>query len=128
MSALSFPSFAQIQPSVQDQPSVTPKIRSIEGTVLNKAGAPVAGAVVAAGVSCVAPLVRMTLNKGLGVSDAMLGVGEDYLALKFGTEATGLSMGQVTEIARDAIEEISGQAMSSLPSAASARHLLTDRK
>jgi Carboxypeptidase regulatory-like domain len=46
MSALSFPSFAQIQPSVQDQPSVTPKIRSIEGTVLNKAGAPVTGAVV----------------------------------------------------------------------------------
>lgn len=39
-------SFAQIQPSVQDQPSVTPRIRSIEGTVLNKAGAPVAGAVV----------------------------------------------------------------------------------
>jgi len=90
--------------------------------------APVAGAVVAAGVSCVAPLVRMTLNKGLGVSDAMLGIGEDYLALKFGTEATGLSMGQVTEIARDAIEEISGHAMSSLPSAASARHLLADRK
>jgi Carboxypeptidase regulatory-like domain len=44
--ALWFPSFAQIQPSVQDQPSVSPKIRSIEGTVLDKAGAPVAGAVV----------------------------------------------------------------------------------
>jgi hypothetical protein len=46
MSALSFPSFAQIQPSVQDQPSVTPKTRSIEGIMLDKAGAPVAGAVV----------------------------------------------------------------------------------
>jgi carboxypeptidase family protein len=43
---LSFPSFAQIQPSVQDQPSVTPRLRSIEGTVLNKAGTPVAGAAV----------------------------------------------------------------------------------
>lgn len=90
--------------------------------------APVAGAVVAAGVSCVAPLVRMTLNKGLGISDAMLGVGEDYLALKFGTEATGMSMGQVTEIARDAIEDLSGHAMPSLPSTETARNLLAGRK
>jgi Carboxypeptidase regulatory-like domain len=43
---LSFCLFAQIQPSVQDQPSLTPRLRSIEGTVLNKAGAPVAGAAV----------------------------------------------------------------------------------
>ncbi len=35
-----------IQPSVQGQTSVTPRIRSIEGTVLDKAGAPVPGAVV----------------------------------------------------------------------------------
>jgi hypothetical protein len=44
--ALGFPLFAQIQPSVQDQPSVTPRLRSIEGTVLNKSGTPVPGAVV----------------------------------------------------------------------------------
>jgi carboxypeptidase family protein len=43
---LSFPLLSQIQPSVQDQPRVTPRLRSIEGTVLNKAGAPVAGAAV----------------------------------------------------------------------------------
>lgn len=46
LSAFGFPSFAQIQPSVQDQPSVSPRLRSIEGTVLSKAGAPVPGAVV----------------------------------------------------------------------------------
>lgn len=88
---------------------------------------PLAGAVVAAGVSCVAPIVRMTLNKTLGISDAMLGVGEDYVALKMGTDATGLSMGQIGEIAREAIEDVRGHAMSSLPSASAARQVLTGR-
>jgi hypothetical protein len=47
-----FPSFAQIQPtqpiqpSVQDQSSVNPRTRSIEGTVVDKSGVPVPGAVV----------------------------------------------------------------------------------
>jgi hypothetical protein len=45
-----FPSFAQIQPSVQpsvqDRSDVTPRTRSIEGTVLSKSGSPVPGAVV----------------------------------------------------------------------------------
>jgi Carboxypeptidase regulatory-like domain len=44
--AVLLPSMAQIQPSVQDQPSVTPRTRSIEGTVVDKNGAPVPGAVV----------------------------------------------------------------------------------
>ncbi|MGI8961929.1 MAG: carboxypeptidase-like regulatory domain-containing protein [Bryobacteraceae bacterium] len=39
-------SFAQIQPSVQDHSGVSPRTRSIEGTVLDKAGAPVSGAIV----------------------------------------------------------------------------------
>jgi len=46
MAALSLPSFAQIQPSVQDQSSGSPRTRSIEGAVLDKAGAPVPGAIV----------------------------------------------------------------------------------
>ena len=46
IAAFSFPSYAQIQPSVQDQSTVGPKTRSIEGTVLDKTGAPVPGAVV----------------------------------------------------------------------------------
>jgi Carboxypeptidase regulatory-like domain len=46
MLASLLPSFAQVQPSVQDQPSVSPRIRSIEGTVVDKNGVPVPGAVV----------------------------------------------------------------------------------
>jgi hypothetical protein len=38
-------SLAQIQPSVQDQPSVSPRTRTIEGIVLDKAGVPVPGAI-----------------------------------------------------------------------------------
>jgi hypothetical protein len=84
----------------------------------NDPTAPIVGAVVAAGVACVAPVMRIALNKGLGVSDALLGVGEDYLALRLGTEATGMSMNQVGEIAREAIEDLRGQVMPSLESAA----------
>jgi hypothetical protein len=90
--------------------------------------APLAGAVVAAGVSCVAPLLRMTLNKGLGLSDAMLGLGEDYVALKLGTEATGVSLTQVGEIAREAIDDLRGQVMSSMPSPSTAGQVLAGRK
>ena len=74
------------------------------------------GAVVAAGVSCVAPMTRIALHKGLGISDALLGVGEDYLALRLGTEATDITMGQVSEIAREAIDDLRGRVVPSLPS------------
>ena len=86
------------------------KVRLAVGTIV--------GAVVAAGVACVAPVLRIAINKGLGVSDALLGVGEDYLALRLGTEATGMSMNQVGEVAREAIEDLRGQVMPSLESAA----------
>jgi hypothetical protein len=78
--------------------------------------APVLGAVVAAGVACVAPLARITLNRGLGISDALLGVAEDYVALRLGTDATGMTMGQVSEVAQEAFGELRGQLMRSLPS------------
>ncbi|QEH36427.1 hypothetical protein OJF2_49910 [Aquisphaera giovannonii] len=77
---------------------------------------PVLGAVVAAGVACVAPLARIALNRGLGMPDAFLGLGEDYLALNLGSEATGVSLGQVSEITRDAVEDLRGQIAPSLPS------------
>ena len=83
---------------------------------VNDPSIPVLGAVVAAGVSCVAPLARMALNRGLGVPDAFLGLGEDYLALSLGSEATGISLGQVSEITRDAFEDLRGQVAPSLPS------------
>ncbi|MDQ2621856.1 MAG: hypothetical protein M3Y45_02325, partial [Actinomycetota bacterium] len=40
---------------------------------------PVMGAIVAAGVAGVAPMARMVLSRGLGVSDPVLGLAEDYL-------------------------------------------------
>jgi hypothetical protein len=71
--------------------------------------APILGGVVAAGVACVAPMARIALHKGIGISDAILGVGEDCLAVRLGTEATGMSVHQVSEVARTAIEEFRGK-------------------
>ena len=81
--------------------------------------APLAGAVVAAGVSCVAPIARIVLHRGLGISDVLLGLGEDALALRLGTQATDMSMRQVAEIARDAIEDVTGPLAPSFPSGSS---------
>jgi hypothetical protein len=67
------------------------------------------GAAVAAGVATIAPMVRKTMNKVLGVPDMVLGVAEDYCALRLGTEAVGLSMEEVKETARESVEEFSGQ-------------------
>jgi hypothetical protein len=68
--------------------------------------APAMGAVVAAGVAAVAPVVRIAGHKVLGVPDALLGIAEDYLALKLGSQATGLSMDQLTEAARESVGEV----------------------
>jgi len=69
------------------------------------------GAVVAAGVAGVAPLLRIMLSKGLGVRDPLLGMAEDYLFLRLGARATGLSMDELPEFAREAVEEIGERVM-----------------
>jgi hypothetical protein len=71
--------------------------------------APVAGAIVAAGVASVAPIARIALTRGLGVSGVLLGLAEDYLALKLGGEATGMTFNQMGEAARDAVEDLRDQ-------------------
>ena len=43
---LSLPCIAQTQPSVQDQSNVTPRVRAIQGIVMDKTGSIVPGAVV----------------------------------------------------------------------------------
>jgi len=68
--------------------------------------APVVGAAVAAGAATVAPLVRATLRRVLGIPDAVLGLAEDYLALKLGTEALGMSMDDVRQIAGHSVDEL----------------------
>lgn len=67
---------------------------------------PVMGAAVAAGVATFAPMVRGTLRRVLGVPDYMIGLAEDYLAIKMGSEAVGLSMDEVTRMASDAVDDV----------------------
>lgn len=64
------------------------------------------GAIMAAGVASVAPMVRITIHKGLGIPDWMLGLAEDYLALKLGTQSMGMSMDEVKGVARDAVGDL----------------------
>src|SRR3954454_13966012 len=69
---------------------------SMEADGVNDPWAAPMGAVLAAGVATLAPMVRISANKVLGIPDAVLGVAEDYLALKLGSEAVGLRMDDVT--------------------------------
>src|SRR5262249_59310541 len=66
--------------------------------------AAVAGGMVAAGVSIAAPMVRIAANKVLGIPDALLGLGEDYLALQCGTQPMHLSMDAIPGAARQAFD------------------------
>jgi hypothetical protein len=77
--------------------------------------APLAGAAVAAGVSCVASLARIGLRAGLGAADPLLGLGEDYVALRLGTETNGVTLGQVSELARDRVESLGRSLKPALP-------------
>jgi uncharacterized membrane protein len=64
------------------------------------------GAAVAMGVAVAAPKVRKTLTATTGVSDTVLGLIEDYLALRLGGDAVGLSMEELAHIARTSVEDL----------------------
>jgi uncharacterized membrane protein len=64
------------------------------------------GAAVAMGVAVAAPKVRKTLMVSTGVSDTVLGLLEDYLALRLGGDAVGLTMAELAEIGRASIEDL----------------------
>jgi hypothetical protein len=72
------------------------------------------GAVVAAGVSTVVPLVRMAAHRALGVPDWMTGAAEDYAALKFGSQAIGVPMRYIADVAREAVEDAGEQVVPAL--------------
>jgi hypothetical protein len=78
--------------------------------------AAVAGGVVAAGVSIAAPIVRMTINKLVGVPDAVLGLGEDYLAIRYGAEAIDLPMDELAGAAREVVDSARQRARPALES------------
>ena len=64
------------------------------------------GAAVAMGVAVAAPKVRKTLTATTGVSDTVLGIIEDYLALRLGSDAVGLTMEELAEIGRTSVEDL----------------------
>jgi hypothetical protein len=74
------------------------------------------GAAVAMGVAAAAPKVRKTLTVTTGVSDAILGLIEDYIALRVGSDAVGLSMDELTYIARDSVEDLKERIMPAVQS------------
>lgn len=65
------------------------------------------GAAVAMGVAVAAPKLRRSLGWTLRIPQPVLGLIEDYLALRLGTEAMGLSMNQISEAARESVEDLS---------------------
>ena len=64
------------------------------------------GAAVAMGVAVAAPKIRTSLGWTLRIPQPVLGLIEDYLALKLGTDAMGLSMEQVTDAARESVGDL----------------------
>jgi hypothetical protein len=78
--------------------------------------APAVGAAVAVGVGTFAPMIRGALRRILGVPDVVLGVAEDYLAVRLGSEALGMSMDEVQQIANDSFCEIKEHIMPALQS------------
>lgn len=64
------------------------------------------GAVAAAGAATVAPLVRGVLGSVLGLPDALIGLAEDYLALKLGSGAVQMNWDEVNHARHEAIAEL----------------------
>lgn len=62
-------------------------------------------AAVAAGTATLAPLIRKALTRVVGIPDGVVGLIEDYLVLRLGSEATGLSMEDLRDAAQDALCE-----------------------
>jgi hypothetical protein len=64
------------------------------------------GAAVASGVAALAPRIRGLLGAVLGVPDSLMGLVEDYIALKVGGDALGLSIEDLKRIGEESVEEV----------------------
>jgi uncharacterized membrane protein len=73
------------------------------------------GAAVAMGVAVAAPKIRKTLGWTTGVPDPLLGLLEDYLALRLGTEAVGMSLDEVAQVAKDTVEDLTCRVQAAIP-------------
>ena len=74
------------------------------------------GAVVAAGVAAIAPILRIVGSRALGVPDPLLGLAEDYLAVTLGARAMEMSMGEVAGTARESLEDVKDRLQPALDS------------
>ncbi len=63
------------------------------------------GAAVAIGVAVMAPKVRRSLGWSLRIPQPVLGLMEDYLALKLGTEAVGMTIGDASSAAVETVDD-----------------------
>jgi|GEM_PF-1511891 len=64
------------------------------------------GAAVAMGVAVAAPKLRRSLGWTTGIPQTVLGLIEDYLALRLGSETLGLTMNEVQGAAKEGVEDI----------------------
>lgn len=103
-------------PSRSSLPLMIPRVAAgayVAKQVMDREGiedpwvAPIGGAV-AAGVAALAPKVRGLLRVVLGVPGPILGLLEDYLALKVGGEALGLSIQDVQRIGEESFGDVKG--------------------
>jgi uncharacterized membrane protein len=67
------------------------------------------GAAVAMGVAAAAPRLRRALGWSTGMPQPVLGLIEDYLALKLGTEAVGMPFEALVDVAKESLEEVTGR-------------------
>ena len=66
------------------------------------------GAAVASGVAALAPRIRGLLGTVLGVPGPLLGLVEDYIALRVGGDALGMSMADLRKIGEESVEDVKG--------------------
>jgi hypothetical protein len=113
-----------VMPSRNSLPMLLPRALAgawVAKTVMEEEGiedpwAPAMGAAVAAGVASITPVVRASLSRILGVPEAALGLAEDYLALRIGTDAVGLTIDDVARVAGHSIEELKNLILPALQS------------
>ena len=74
------------------------------------------GGMVAAGVAVAAPVLRMTINKVVGIPDPVLGLAEDYMAISCGTQVLEMPMEEIKGAAREAFDDARERARPALQS------------
>ena len=99
---------------------VTKQVMEREG-IDDPMAAPI-GAAVAAGTATFAPMLRNLLSHVLGIPNPVLGLAEDYLALKLGGEAVGLSLQDLQQEASDSLGDVKDRMM---PAVSEVRERLT---